>query len=151
MRATGYDRASFGRGSKALHAVCRGQINLTATDPDSNEGVLVSCGKNSNGPEFAPFAIRLNPNSMIYEPDPGFDREAWEEAVSGRPSRREPVMTPERVAQLCRVPMSKAELTKAIRDDCGCARQNAYRYLKAATDRGRVRFNERSERYVASN
>jgi hypothetical protein len=81
-KATGYDRASFGRNSKALHAWTRGQINLAPADPDNNDRLIVSCGKSSNGREFLPFAIRLNPDTMIYECDPTVDVKAWATAIS---------------------------------------------------------------------
>jgi hypothetical protein len=44
----------------------------------------VTCGKNSNGREFAPFAVRLNPETMIYEAAPDFDLDAWETEVAGK-------------------------------------------------------------------
>ena len=35
--------------------------------------LVLSCGKCSNGEEFAPFSIKLNPANMIYEAEPEFD------------------------------------------------------------------------------
>jgi hypothetical protein len=76
-RATGFDRASFARNSKTLLAWARGQINLAPVDEDNYDRLIVACGKCSNGREFQPFAIRLNPETMIYEVDPTVDVKTW--------------------------------------------------------------------------
>ena len=53
-KTVGYDRASFSRNSKALHAwTSARQINLAPTDPPIiMTGLIVACEKCSNGPEF---------------------------------------------------------------------------------------------------
>ena len=80
-RATGFDRSSFGRNSKLLHAWTRGSINIAPQGPNDNNRLVVSCGKCSNGEEFAPFGIRLNRATMTYESDPGFNLHDWEAGV----------------------------------------------------------------------
>lgn len=147
-RASGYDRASFGRNSKVLHSWTRGQINVAPGCADSNDMLVLTCGKCSNGKEFAPFAVRLDSRTMIYEPAPDFDMAAWQSEVSGKGSA-EPLMTPSRVQELCRLPQSRAELSHAIREDCGCARQVSYRYIKRAEQSRKIRFNERNQTYAA--
>jgi hypothetical protein len=147
-RATGYDRSSFGRNSKVLHSWTRGQLNVAPGAADSNDVLVLTCGKCSNGREFEPFAARLNPQSMIYELAADFDLEAWEAEITGR-SDREPLMTPERVQELCLSPKTRPELAHAIREDCGCARQVAYRYIKRAEQAHKIRFNERTQNYAA--
>ncbi len=82
FRATGFDRGSFGRNSKVLQAWTRGQINITAIDPDSNARLLFACGKCSNGKEFETFASLLNPETMIYELQPDFDVGAWQSQMA---------------------------------------------------------------------
>lgn len=77
VKVTGYDRAAFARNSKALLAWTPAQINLAAADKENNDRIIVACGKNSNGPEFEPFAIRLNPATMIYECNPTLDVQRW--------------------------------------------------------------------------
>lgn len=129
MKATGYDRASFGRNSKVLQGWTRAQINVTGANPDNNETLVISCGKCSNGKEFAPFAVKLN-EGMIYEVDPRFDLEAWQADIGGKP--KGPIMTPDGVRSLCVPGMKQAELAKAIQDDCGCCRTASYRYIKQA-------------------
>lgn len=47
--------------------------------------------------------------------------------------RKVDIMPNERIAELCKPAMTKRDLAKAIIDDCGCARQSAYRYILKAT------------------
>ncbi len=148
LKATGFDRSSFGRNSKALLAWARGQINIAPGTANNNDTLVLSCGKCSNGKEFPPFAVRLNQASMIYELAPDFDLAAWQSDISGTRDR-EPLMTPNRVRELCTGPMSKAELAHAIREDCGCARQVSYRYIVKAEKAGKIRFNKNNENFTA--
>ena len=87
LGATGYDRTSFGRGSKALHGCVRGAINIAPGLPDSNEVVVLACGKASNGPEFERRAIRLDPETMTYQVEDTFDFEKWERELAGKPEK----------------------------------------------------------------
>lgn len=146
-RATGYDRASFGRNSKALHAWTRAQINLAPVDPDTNDRLVVACGKCSNGKEFQPFAVRLNTESMIYEVDSTVDVSQWEQDVTGVKDTT-PLMNSDRVRELCSTAGSnKTELAKAITTDCGCARQSAYRYIARAERAKKITFNKSNETF----
>ena len=147
-RATGFDRSSFSRNSKVLFAWTRGQLNLAPVDPANNDRLIVACGKCSNGREFPAFGIKLDPSSMIYEVDPTIDLDAWEAEMTGK-QNKEPLMTPDRVRELCRMPKTKAELAHVIREDCGCARTVAYKYIKRAEQARKIHFNERSENYAA--
>ncbi|HEY5909185.1 MAG TPA: AAA family ATPase [Verrucomicrobiae bacterium] len=145
-RAVGYERAGFARNSKVLLAWSRAQINLSPGSPDNNDLLVVSCGKNSNGREFSKFAARLNPATMLYEVDPSFDFGAWESALSGR-TNSQPLITPDRTRELCRALMSKADLAHTIREDCGCARPVAYRYIKRAEQARKIKWNSSNETY----
>jgi hypothetical protein len=147
-KATGYDRASFARNSKSLHAWTRGQINLAAADPDNNDALIVACGKSSNGREFKPFGVRLNLDSFIYEVDPAIDVSKWEMEIGGQADKT-PLMTPERVAEFCRVPTGKPALVKAIREDCGCTRESSYRYIRRAEQAKTIKFNATHEHYTS--
>ena len=145
-KATGYDRASFSRNSKVLHAWTRGQINVSAGSPDNNDTLILSCGKCSNGREFDPFAVRLNPDTFIYEPDPAFDLSAWESNMTGKPS--EPLMNPDRVRELCAVAgIAKADLAKCLMNDCGCARGTAYRHIAGAERAKTIKWSKANELY----
>lgn len=147
-RATGYDRASFGRNSKVLHMWTRGQINVAPGSADSNDVLVLTCGKCSNGKEFAPFAVRLNPETMIYEVDGGFDLEAWEQDVTGK--KGEPIMSVERVQELCTGALPKSELAKKIANDCGCSRATSYRWAEKAEKAGTIHWTKSTETYVAN-
>jgi hypothetical protein len=127
-RATGFDRSSFGRNSKLLHAWTRGQINIAPQAPNDNGRLVVSCGKCSNGAEFAPFGIRLNRELMIYEPDQQFNLQDWEAGVQeGR--KREPL---DELLELCQnAPCSRPDAVKKL-IELGFSRATAYRALKEA-------------------
>ena len=146
--ATGFDRSSFARNSKALFAWTRAQINLAPVDAESNDRLIVACGKCSNGREFLPFGIKLNLETMIYECDPTVDVTAWEAEVTGSRNKG-PLMTPDQVKEFCRIPKTKAELAHAILEDCGCARTVAYRYIKRAEAARKIQFNAKTENYAA--
>jgi replicative DNA helicase len=128
-KATGYDRASFGRNSKVLHAWTRGQINVSAGAPDNNDTLVLSCGKCSNGREFPSFAIHINHDTRIYEPLKDFDISSWESDMNG--VRKDPTMSPHRVRELCPTSgSSKQTLVSAICQDCFCSRATAYRHVE---------------------
>lgn len=141
QRTTGYDRASFARNSKALHAWTRGQINMAPVDPDSNDRLIIGCGKCSNGKEFLPFAVRMNPDTMIYECDPTVDIKAWESEMSGGKSN-EATMTAEKVGELCSGPKTRLELVKLVMEDCGCSKATAYRHVFASAKSRKLKFNK---------
>jgi len=130
-RAVGFERASFGRNSKVLLAWTRGQINLSPRYPHTNETVVVSCGKCSNGREFAPFAARLNPKTMIYEPDASFDLSTWQADMAGQKADG-PSVTVDTVIGACKGTMTKKELVRAIMDETGCGKSLAYRKIEDA-------------------
>jgi hypothetical protein len=146
-RAMGFDRASFARNSKVLHQWTRGQINVAPGLSDSNEVLVLTCGKCSNGKEFAPFAVRLNPDTMIYAPDESFDLTAWQNEVTGK--REAPLMSVDRVRELCTRAMSKTELAKKIAHDCGCTKSTGFRWVQRADKGGRIKWNKTNETYTA--
>ena len=144
-RAVGFDRTSYTRNSKVLHAWTRGQINLAPGDAEG-ESLVVSCGKCSNGQAFKPFGARMD-EGLIYVLDPDFDLEVWGDEVSGHKTK-DALMTPDRIFELCTFPMTKSELAKAIIDDCGCSRMTAYRYIQKATKCRKVKMTRDGASYV---
>lgn len=144
-KATGFDRSSFARNSKSLHAWARGVINIAPVDESDNDRLIVACGKCSNGREFLPFAARLNLQSMIYECDPSVDIKAWENTMAGKDT---PLMNEDRVAHLCSGPLSKQDLCRAIVDDCGCSRATAYRHIFRAEKAKTIQFGKDTENYT---
>jgi hypothetical protein len=94
------DRASFGRNSKVLHAWTRGQINIASANED-NSILVIACGKNNNGREFQKFAVRRDPETLIFHPFPEFDIAAWE-GNRGKGKRMPVRPSPEQVLALFR-------------------------------------------------
>ncbi len=131
--AVGFDKASFGRNSKALYGYVRGQLNVAPAVPD-NSKLIIACGKSNDGPHFQPFAVKLN-ERLVYEIDPDFDVEAWEEAMQRRTGR--PVaITSEQVIDLCRDrPLSKTELVTKICELADCSKKTADRAFDRANSK----------------
>jgi hypothetical protein len=134
-RATGIERSSFGRNSKLLQAWTRGQINLAPAGAHDNARLVVSCGKCSNGEEFAPFSIKLNSETMIYEAEPDFDHEAWQRQLVEGPQR-----APEDdLIDLCATPLARTEAVRKLIDK-GYSQATAYRIIQRAVTDGLVRL-----------
>lgn len=142
QKAIGRDRSSFARNSKVLFNWTRAQINIAPINEDNNDSLSISCGKCSDGKEFIPFAIRLNPDSMLYECDPSVDVKEWAENLK---TGKNPdcIMPPYQVRQLCDVSgSSKTDLAKAIDQDAGCGRTNAYRYIRKAESDKQIKWSD---------
>jgi hypothetical protein len=153
-RATGHDRASFARNSKTLHAWTRGQINLAAVDADSNDRLVVACGKCSNGKEFPAFGIALNPESMIYNCDSTVDIEGWATEMGGKATGPDlsPVVVAGFVKELTQTmgAPKKAHLVKALVDDTGCAKSGAYTAIDRAERAAKIRFTKATKTYATT-
>ncbi len=153
VRATGYDRASFARNSKTLHAWTRGQINLAAVDADNNDRLIVACGKCSNGKEFPTFGVRLN-SEMIYECDPTIDVSAWQSEMSGKSETPDlsPDMVAGIVAELGKASgaPSKPQIVKALRADTGCASSGAYKAIDRAERAKKIHYTKATKTYVTN-
>lgn len=87
-RATGYDRSSFGRNSKVLFGWTRAQINIAPASENDNNTLIIACGKNSNGPEFAPFAVEFDNDALTCSYVENFDFDAWKDEVSSKPANK---------------------------------------------------------------
>jgi len=110
--AVGWDRQAYARGSKALMSIARAQINVAPGD-ENNRTLVISCGKNNNGREFEPFAVRLDEISMRYRRDEDFSLDHWREQITTRKtaqkaSGRKPLVDPSMV--LCRMPVDGEEI-----------------------------------------
>jgi DNA repair photolyase len=128
-KAVGLDRASYGRGSKALHSWTRGQINVSPSSSTDNRKLLISCGKNSNGEEFRTFGILLNPDTLIYERDEDFSLEQLEASLNGGVNKP----NPQNVARIVAVgPLSKKDLVAKVMEKFGCQKSVAYEAIGKA-------------------
>jgi AAA domain len=85
LKATGFDRSSFGRNSKVLFSWARAQINVAPGSADDNNTIVICSAKCSNAKEFKPFAATLDEETMLYSRDEDFDFDAWQHSLdSGR-------------------------------------------------------------------
>jgi hypothetical protein len=131
-RASGFNRGAFGRDSKALVGWVRGQINIVPQGEEDNSKLVVICGKNNNGPEFAPFGIKLNLATMLYEVDVTFDYQAWKDTIKGERVEHQK-LTPKNIALLVAdIPLTKGDLVKAIKEEYGFEKSKAYQAILAA-------------------
>ncbi|MBP6708855.1 MAG: AAA family ATPase [Candidatus Accumulibacter sp.] len=79
-----FNAGNFARGAKALYSRVRCEIQLAPADKDDPNRLLLSCGKASNGPKFAPRGILFDPETMSYSIDPDFDLDDWRNNVEGK-------------------------------------------------------------------
>ncbi len=131
-----------------LQTWARGLINVVPGAEDNNETLVLTCGKNSNGREFAPIAVRLNPDTMIYEVAPDFDVDSWREHVSNASNRRR-TLSPRLILELqwTQPELEKKSLVKLITDETGCGRSRAYELIDEAKQHGILRFNKTTSTY----
>jgi hypothetical protein len=146
-KATGFDRGSFGRNSKVLLAWCRAQMNVSPGTADSNESLVVSCGKCSNGPEFPTLAAKLTP-AMMYEPDPAFDLQAWKSDAAGKSEGAH--ISGETIKELCADGPTKMRLAKLLQEETGCVRGSAYKAIERFEGRRVIHYSKITKTYAPS-
>lgn len=148
-KALGPDKGSYGKGSKAFTQWLRGQLNIAAASDDGSD-IVVACGKNSNGPDFEPFGIMLNPVSMVYEVNPHFDLEAWKESVGVETMEKQPKLDGDAVAELTGpLPIPRAEITKRVMDEWNVKKSRAYKVIKQAITSGKIVWDGRDGFHAA--
>lgn len=143
--AMGWDRGSYARGSKALMAAARSQINVAPGD-EEGRSLVIACGKNNNGKKFTPFAVSLG-EGMVYQKVQDFDAEKWKTEVAGRKRGSGPLIDPSSV--FCRLPEDKSEVSSAdvvrgIMDTHGCAERSAQRAIARAVESGKITVRKES-------
>lgn len=87
-KAVGWDRGSYGRNSKVLHAWVRSQWNLAPADPDDETKLILACGKNNNGRPFEEIGVVLDESTGIYRIDEGFDAATYREAIGAESTKK---------------------------------------------------------------
>jgi hypothetical protein len=117
LKATGFDRSSFGRNSKVLFSWTRAQINVSPGLPDDNSMIVISSAKCSNAREFEPFAAELDDETMLYRLKEDFDLDAWQHSLES-PRRGITKMSIEMILDLLPVTGSipKADVIERLRD-----------------------------------
>jgi AAA domain-containing protein/DnaB helicase-like protein len=147
-RAFGLERTGFARNSKVLHTWARGMINVVPAKEDSNDILILTCGKNSNGPEFPPIAVKLNPD-MIYDVADGFNIDTWREHVINTKTKATHKFD---VGMLYEVEfegqLAPKPLVTLICEKIGCGRSRAYELLREGAKAKILRFDKLLQTYV---
>jgi hypothetical protein len=145
-QAFGLERSGFARQSKMFMTAMRAVINVAPGSEENNEILLLTCGKANLGKEFPPVAVRLVPDTMIYEVEPGFDIDAWREQLAGKKHAR--TFSPEQIREIPFPPteLTRKELAKLIMDELGCGKSRAYELVDQATG-PILRFNKTTRTY----
>jgi hypothetical protein len=146
-KAFGFEAAGFGRNSKVLQTWARAFVNVIPATEDHNV-LILTCGKNNNGKMFEPLAVRLNQETMIYEPEPDFDIEEFREQIE-RPKKRR-TFEAEIVAQIDwpKPELDKKQLVAAVIEETSCSKPVAYKRIDEAVAKRLIRFNKQTEIYT---
>jgi hypothetical protein len=149
QKAFGLDRVSFARNSKALLGWARAQINVSPASEDNTGQLVLTCGRNSNGAEFPPVAVRRS-QVGIYEVDDTFDIDAWREHLTTTGKKKKPKFTVEMVKELVKFSGEKdmAGLAGLIQKKTGCRQSRAYELVHEGRKERIFRFNRTTELYA---
>ena len=135
QKASGWDKASFGRNSKNLLNAVRAQWNLTQVDPDDSTQLMLGGGKNNDGALLPELGVKFDEETGIYEHDPDFDLDEFRAALEGQKELKSGIaMPPNIVANLFSGRISGGELTEKLVEQFGASKSAAYRAIKDATD-----------------
>ncbi len=128
----GGDAGSFARNSKVLYGWLRSQINVASAGVNHPGTVIFGCGKCSDGPEWDPFAAKLDPATMLYHRVEKFNFDEWiedmnEQAKKGKGSAKPRFSKDQMLA--CLPPdgvwVSATEWFK-LAEQAGCAKATFY-------------------------
>jgi hypothetical protein len=142
-----YDKASFARNSKALFGWTRAQLNIMPGIPTYDK-LVIDCGKNNDGKHFEMFAVTMNPNTMMYECDPQFDFEAWQEDMASKASSIKQTFTLKDLEDMDEVTLPYNKMVESIIDHAGCRRTKAKDLLEIGQKKGVFRYNRTSKDYT---
>jgi hypothetical protein len=148
-KAYGFERSGFARNSKVIFQSARAQINIVPGSEDYSV-LLLFCAKNNNGKRFEDIAIRLNPETLIYEPEPDFDFEGWKEQITAKKAVTRQKFTADMVRQT-NLRFTECEikpLAQLISDKIGCGRTRAYELVAECTTAKLFRHNKITDTYV---
>lgn len=135
LQAVGYDAANFGKNSKALYSSARCVWNMAPGDESEAPPLVMAHAKTNDSQKEKPFAIRLDPETMCYNREDGFDLEAWQAELSARARgkrgpKKGPAMTEEQAAEaLGDKVATSAEVIQILRDK-GATKDNATDLMK---------------------
>ena len=130
LQAVGYDAANFGKNSKALYSSARCVWNMAPGDESEAPPLVMAHAKTNDSQKERPFAIRLDPETMCYNREDGFDLEAWQADLSAhargkRGPKKGPAMTEEQAVEALGDKVgTSAEVIQILRDK-GATRDDA--------------------------
>jgi hypothetical protein len=147
QKMTGYDRSSFGRNSKVLFMAARAMINVGPAKGEDNSLLVVASGKCNNAPEFRPFAVCLNFDTMMYELDEGFDMEGWLRDLGSQTGKAR--LKPKMLVDLLKMGQQyeKKQIVALIIEDKGVSKARAYEIVDEAYTRRILRYNRTIKTY----
>ena len=138
-KAVGLDAGGYAKGSKAFTQWIRGQLNIAPGGDTGSTDLVVACGKNSNGPWFAPFGVMLDPKTMVYEVNPHFDLSAWQSSVGITPAVEVRKLDAEAVASLAGpLPIPLVALAQLVMEEYAVGKTQAYDVIKRAHATGTI-------------
>jgi hypothetical protein len=149
-KAVGWDRGSYGRNSKVLHAWVRSQWNLAPADPDDDTKLILACGKNNNGKPFGEIGVVYDEGAGIYRVDGDFDAETYREAIGADGKRKKAGLgrhySVEDILEcLDREWMRVSALQRRVYEETGMSKARFYVIWPEIKDSLRVDRNERGE------
>ncbi len=142
QRATGWDKASYGRNSKVLQAWTRSQVNIVPRDPEDATKLLITCGKNNNGAHFPDIAAAFDEDAGIYVVDESYDPQEFQESVGNvRKSKGSKVKyDPAEVVDLFQEDIVSFDLIELIKKHYKCGNTKAYSIMSEAKRAGYVDY-----------
>jgi len=137
-QAVGWDKSNFALGSKALYSGARCQINIAPADPEDNSRIVVSCGKYNDGKPFDPVGLKLNADTMLYEPDSNFDLQTWKDDVEGKVSGQTASIK-DVINAIDSGSSAYTTICRHITDTTGCSLKTAKRRITDSLEKDYVR------------
>lgn len=149
-KAVGWDRGSYGRNSKVLHAWVRSQWNLAPADPDDESKLILACGKNNNGKPFGEIGAIYDEGTGIYRVDGDFDADTYREAIGADGKRKKAGLGRQYSAEdilesLGNEWVRVSALQRRVYEETGMSKTRFYVIWPEIKDTIRVDRNERGE------
>ncbi len=147
QKASGWDKASYGRNSKNLLNAVRAQWNLTQVDPDDSTQLMLAGGKNNDGSLLPEIGVMFNEDTGIYEHDEDFDLEEFRASLEGQKEMKSGItMPPNVIANMFSGQISGGELAEKLEQSFGASRSACYRAIKEACEERYLEVHGRGKR-----
>jgi hypothetical protein len=150
-KAIDWDRASFARNSKVLHAWTRSQFNLAPRHPEDTSKLILGCGKCSDGKEFAPLGLAFNADTNLYSIDPSFDLMAFKLEMAGNAKRTSRSTTTTEIAELVRdhPGLTRSELKRLVERETGLCESKAYQKITATVVENKIALDPTTKLFLS--